>query len=204
MSVDKFPFTINDDDLVIAADAGIKNLERLKIKPHYIIGDFDSLGYKPTYKNVITHPVEKDDTDTILAVKHAFSLGYKSFRIFGCIGGRLDHTIGNIQTASYIAENDGFCVFMGNNENFTVIKNNEILYDDNCIGNISVFALDKSDDVTIKNLYYELKNGDLSPDFPLGVSNKFINKQAKISVTNGKLLIIWENQNGSFSIGGEK
>lgn len=203
MPVKRFPYNINPDDLVIAADAGIKNLEKLNIKPDYIIGDFDSLGYKPMEENVITHPVEKDDTDTLLAVKYAFDLGYKNFRIFGCIGGRLDHTIGSIQTASYITENKGTTVFFGDNENFTVIKNNKISFTDNCKGNISVFALTNTKGVTINNLYYELQNGDLTPDFPLGVSNKFINKNAQISVSDGKLLIVWENQSGCFSIGGE-
>lgn len=202
--VENFHFNINPDDLVIAADAGIKNLENLSIKPDYIIGDFDSLGYEPTEKNVITHPIEKDDTDTLLAIKHAFNLGYNNFRIFGCIGGRLDHTMGSIQTAAYIAENNGTAVFWGNNENFSVIKNNKISFSNDCNGNISVFALSNATGVTIKNLYYELKNGDLTPDFPLGVSNKFISKEASVSVTNGKLLIIWENKSGCYIIGGEK
>ncbi len=202
--IEKFPFDINTDDLVIAADAGIKNLEKLSIKPDYIIGDFDSLGYKPKEKNVISHPIEKADTDTLLAVKHAFKLGYNNFRIFGCIGGRLDHTIGSIQTAAFITEHNGTVVFFGDNENFTVINNNKISFSEDCKGNISVFALCNANGVTIKNLYYELKNEDLTPNFPLGVSNKFINKKANVSVRNGKLLIIWENKSGCYITGGEK
>ena len=100
-----FDYKINESDLVIAADCGIKNAEKFKINPHIIIGDFDSLGYVPEADNTIIHPIEKDDTDTLLAVKKGFEMGYTSFRIFGCVGGRLDHTLANIQTADYIAEN---------------------------------------------------------------------------------------------------
>ncbi len=201
MPVENFPFKINIDDLVIAADLGVANTNKFNIIPDYIIGDFDSLGYVPKEDNTIIYPIEKDDTDTLLAVKLALKKGYKSFRIFGCIGGRLDHTIANIQTASYIAENNGNSVFFGDKENFSVFKNNNISFDEACTGNISVFALEKSNEVKINNLFYELDNGQLTPNIPLGVSNKFINKNSVISVENGKLLVIWENKSGNYKLG---
>lgn len=195
LPVNTFYFNITDKDIVIAADSGIKNTQKFNISPDYIIGDFDSLGYKPDSENVLIYPVEKDDTDTLLAVKKALSMGYKSFRIFGCIGGRLDHTFANIQTAAFIAENGGNVVFYGNYENLTVIKDSEFEFTENNFGNISVFALTNCNNVNINGLFYELENGVLSPDFPLGVSNKFINKKASVSVKDGKLLILWESNN---------
>lgn len=194
MPIEEFSYSINEGDIVIAADAGITNTEKFNIEPDYIIGDFDSLGYTPTNKNTVIHPIEKDDTDTMLAVKLGFENGYNNFRIFGGIGGRLDHTFANIQTASYIAENNGKAVFYGNNESFTVIKNEKICFTKESEGNISVFALEECKNVNINGLYYQLENGCLSPDFPLGVSNKFNNKEATISVEEGKLLIIWSKK----------
>lgn len=194
LPVEEFNFEILKEDLVIAADAGIKNAQHFGIIPDYIIGDFDSLGYTPTDKNTIIHPIEKDDTDTMLAVKSGLEKGYSNFRIFGGIGGRLDHSFANIQTACYIAENNGNAVFYGNNENFTVIKNNQITFHEESKGNLSIFALEECEDVNIKGAYYELENGRLSVNFPLGTSNKFNNKEVTISVGNGKLLIIWERQ----------
>lgn len=195
LPVKSFDFKITENDIIIAADSGIKNTDKFNITPDFVIGDFDSLGYNPHGENVITHPIEKDDTDTLLAVKYAVDKGYKNFRIFGCIGGRLDHTFANIQTAFYIANLGGNAVFYGDNENFTVIKNNKIEFDEACSGNVSVFALESCDNVTIKGLHYEIENGKLTPDFPLGVSNNFINKKSSISVEDGTLLIIWEKQN---------
>ena len=194
MPIDTFDFEISKDDIVIAADAGILNTKKLNITPDFIIGDFDSLGYVPSDSSTIVHPVEKDDTDTILAVKLGLSKGYKSFRIFGGLGGRLDHTYANIQTAAHIAENGGNALFFGNKENLTVLKNSQIRFTKDNKGNISIFALEDCENVNIKGTYYELENGTLSADFPLGVSNKFNNKDVTISVENGKLLIIWERQ----------
>ncbi len=194
MPVDSFNFKVTENDIVIAADAGIFNAQKFNIKPDYVIGDFDSLGYTPTDNNTIIYPVEKDDTDTMLAVKLGFKKGYKNFRIFGGIGGRLDHTYANIQTASYIVENGGEAVFYAAKENFTVIKNSYIKFNKAHQGNISIFALEESKNVTIKGTYYELENGCLSTKFPLGTSNKFNNRDVTISVEQGKLLIIWEKQ----------
>ena len=164
--IDSFNYKINDDDIVIAADSGILNALKFNIQPDFIIGDFDSLGYTPTNSNTIIHPIEKDDTDTMLAVKLGLDKGYKNFRIFGGIGGRLDHTYANIQTASYIAENGGNAIFYGNKENLTVIKNTEMNFDKKNKGNISIFALEECEKVNIKGTYYELENGSLSFDFP--------------------------------------
>lgn len=194
MPVNSFDFKINENDIVIAADSGIINAKKFNIEPDYIIGDFDSLGYTPTNSNTIIHPVEKDDTDTMLAVKLGLEKGYKNFRILGGIGGRLDHTIANIQTASYVAENGGNAIFYGDNENLSVIKNSQMTFDKKNKGNISIFALENSKNVNIKGTYYELENGYLTSDFPLATSNKFNNQETVISVDNGKLLVIWERQ----------
>lgn len=190
-------------DLVIAADGGLKNLEKLNISPDLIVGDFDSLKYTPAGNNVIKHPIKKDETDTILAIDIAFSKGYSNFIIFGCLGGRLDHTLGSIQTASYVAEKGGTSVFVDNETYLTVIKESSISFTDKNQGIASVFAISgKAEGVNITGLLYILENAVLTPDYPLGVSNEFIGKNAKIDVSKGKLCIIWNGKNGDFKIGG--
>lgn len=194
-----------DNDIVIAADSGLKTLEKLNIKPDLIIGDFDSLGYIPEGNNIIKHPEIKDDTDTMLSIKKAMDMGYNFFEIYGCLGGRLDHTFANIQSAAYIAENNGAAIFYDekNKTALTIIKNTSISFSSECNGNISVFSVsDNSVGVTEKGLFYELTDAVLTSDFPLGVSNKFLGKNALISVKKGKLCIIWDCSSGSFNIGG--
>ena len=205
IDIKSFNFNKNQDDIVIAADNGLKTLNLLNIQPDIIIGDFDSLGYIPQGDNVITHPKIKDDTDTLLCIKKAFELGYRYFEIFGCIGGRLDHTFSNIQAASYVAENNGVAVFYDtdNKSALTVIKDNYITFLSENEGNVSVFSVsDKSYGVTEKGLLYEVTDCELNSDFPLGVSNEFKGQEAIISVKNGKLCIIWNHVANGFIIGG--
>lgn len=195
---------IDDGDYIIAADAGLKTAKKMGLTPDLIVGDFDSLGAEPPKgKNVIHHPVRKDDTDTLLAIKTALNKGFFNFKIYGCLGGRLDHTFANIQAASYVAENNGHAVFIDGSTHLTVLKNNNIKFSHDCSGNVSVFAVSgNAEGVNEKNLLYELTNATLTPDFPLGVSNEFVNKNAEISVSNGKICIIWDGTNGSYIIGG--
>ena len=92
------------EDYVIAADGGLKHTQKLNLVPDAILGDFDSLGYAPEGANVF--PVEKDDTDAMLAVRHGLSLGYREFILYASVDGpRLDHTVANFQTLQYLADN---------------------------------------------------------------------------------------------------
>ncbi len=206
LPVDKSIIKIHNDDFVIAADAGLNTLNEYGISPNLILGDFDSFqGIIPTGDNVILHPTKKDDTDTILAIKEGLNKGFKEFIIYGCLGGRLDHTFANIQAACFVAENGGNAVFINNETYLTVLKDSSIDFSSDCSGNISVFAVsEEATGVTEANLLYELNNATLSPDFPLGISNEFIGKNATVSVEKGKLCIIWDNTDSSYKIGGLK
>ena len=85
-------------DYVIAADGGYRSLQARGIEPDFVMGDFDSLGYRPDHPNVETHPVMKDDTDLGLAVRWALAHGYRRLVMAGALGGRLDQTIASLQT----------------------------------------------------------------------------------------------------------
>lgn len=203
MPIEEIAIMPCDNDLIIAADAGLKNTEKLNLKSDYIVGDFDSLEYVPDGSNVIKHPVKKDETDTILAVDVAFKKGYNNFIIYGCLGGRLDQTIASIQTAEYITEKGGNAVFIDNETYMTVINNSNICFSEDNKGTVSVFSLsEKSYGVCENGLLYELENAELTSAYPLGVSNEFMNETAKISVEKGKICVIWNGKHGKWSIGG--
>ena len=186
-------FNPQENDLIIAADGGYSTLKKLNIKPDLVVGDFDSLGEAPKDETVIKHPIKKDDTDTILAVKIGLEKGYKTFVIYGAVGGRLDHTVATIQTATFVAENGGIAYIYDGNHTVTAIKNSSINFKVNAKGYISIFALSGvAKGVTIKGLLYELDNAEITPSFPIGVSNEFISKESEISVKDGVLTIIFE------------
>lgn len=179
---------IRKGDILIAADGGYENLHGLR--PDLVVGDFDSLGFVPPDEEIIKHPVRKDDTDTMLAVKLGLQRGFDTFVISGGYGGRFDHTFANIQTLAYIASAGGRGYLIMDDQWLTVVRD-KIHFPEGLHGNISVFALGgNAEGVYISGLDYSLENGCLTPDFPLGVSNAFIGTEAEVSVQKGNLLIV--------------
>ena len=185
-----------EDDFVVAADGGLRHTEKLGIVPQEILGDFDSLGYTPTGANVF--PVEKDDTDAMLAVRRGLQLGYREFVLYGSVdGSRLDHTVANFQTLQFLADRGAAGYLVGRDFLITVVKEGAIAFPAGCRGTLSVFCLGSdASDVTLEGLYYPLKNGTLTAGFPLGVSNHFTGDPARISVARGSLLVLWQRENG--------
>ena len=185
-------FVKADGDIVIAADSGINHLEKFGVLPDIAVGDFDSLGFVPDCAEVIKHPVMKDDTDTMLAVKTGFERGYTEFVIYGGVGGRPDHTLANYQTLCYISRRGGRGYLCFNGYTACCITNSKIGL---CGGDgtVSVFAMSGAAlGVTLKGLLYPLENTELDYSFPLGTSNEFTDSPAEISVKNGTVLIIWQ------------
>ena len=187
---------IQPGDLVIAADGGLRHTEKLGITPDVILGDFDSLGFTPAGANVF--PVEKDDTDAMLAVRRGLELGYREFVLYGSLDGpRLDHTVANFQTLQFLCDCGAFGILAGITTMAVVVKNGALRFPAGCRGNVSVFCMGSdAHGVTLKGLYYPLTGGTLTAGFPLGVSNHFTGTEAEISVEDGSLLVIWERKNG--------
>jgi len=183
-----------EDDLVIAADGGLVHTQTLKITPDRILGDFDSLGYVP--ENASVFPVEKDDTDAMLAVRQGLDAGCKQFFLYGSLDGpRLDHTVANFQTLQFLADRGAKGYLIGTTQIATVIKNGSQTFPAQMEGIVSVFCMGQdASGVTLQNLKYPLQEGTLSAGFPLGVSNHFIGKAATVSVKDGSLLVIFEKQ----------
>ena len=185
------------NDLLIAADGGLDHLSRRGLTPHLIVGDFDSLGRVPEGDPIIRHPVEKDDTDTMLAIKTGLERGYRKFLLYGCLGGRLDHTYANLQALLYLARRGAAGFLLGRGMAASVIRDGELRFSSSHAGNISVFCPDgEARGVTLDGLHYPLRNAVLDSGFPLGVSNQFTGRPASVSVRDGALLVMWDHPEG--------
>lgn len=182
--------------LVVAADGGLRHTQALGLHPDVVLGDFDSLGYTPQGANVF--PVEKDDTDSMLAVRLGLKEGCTEFLLYGSLDGpRLDHTVANFQTLQYLADRGAAGYLVGNTTLVTVVKNGKITFPAGKTGTISVFCMGSdAQGVTERGLYYKLENGTLTSGFPLGVSNHFTGEKAEIEVKDGSLLVLWERKCG--------
>lgn len=188
-------FTPTTEDFVIAADAGLRYLQQCGLTADLVIGDFDSLDDKPTHPNTIALDAEKDETDMFAAVREGIKTGYTVFHIYCGMGGRIDHTIANIQTLTHLSQNDMQGFLFGKDIVISAITNRKISFDKVPSGYISVFShTEKSEGVYLQNLKYELNNATLTNTFPLGVSNEFIGKESSISVNDGTLLIVFPKE----------
>ncbi len=181
---------VPDNAFVVAADAGLEAARSCGIEPDLVIGDFDSLGYMPKAANVKKLPVEKDATDMAEAVGAGLERGCSEFRLYGATGGRLDHTLANIQLIAHLSKIGKEVFIYGNGFFLTAITARGIRISGKVGNTVSVFSLtERSDGVTLRGLKYPLENYTLLNTVALGVSNEFSEENAEISVGDGTLLI---------------
>ena len=187
---------IKKEELVIAADGGYKHLHQLQIVPDVILGDFDSLGYVPEGAQVF--PVEKDDTDSMLAIRHGLAAGCSQFVLYGALDGpRHDHTIANYQALCYLASKGATGYLVGKDVIVTAIKNSSIVFPAGTAGIFSAFCMGAAaKGVTLKGFQYSLTDGVLDSFFPLGVSNHFTGAEAAVTVKDGCLLLFYPRKAG--------
>lgn len=188
----KLDFTKKDGDIVIAADGGYKYLQRAGIKPDIVIGDFDSLGKAPEGEKIIRLKPEKDVTDTYAAVSEGIKCGYSRFNIYGASGGRIEHTLANIQLIASLAEKNMQASIFDGSTVITAVTAKTSRFDSAYNGYISIFAhSDKCTGVCLRGLKYPLENAELSNLFPLGVSNEFLGVESEIVIGNGTAIIVY-------------
>ena len=171
-------------DLVLAADAGYLACRQAGVVPDLLLGDFDSMDQPADFDRIRRVPVEKDDTDTMLAVKTGLEQGCGEFYLYGGTGGkRLDHTLANLQTLLYLRR---FVWTAIENESLTVERTVEW-------GLLSVFCLGApASGIDERGVQYPLTKAALSAEFPLGISNHILEDRARVTVRKGALLVGWE------------
>ena len=181
---------LREDDFYVYCDAGLKHMDGLKVKPDLIVGDFDSHENPNLNIETIVLPSVKDDTDTCHALKVCIERGFTDFLFLGCIGERIDHTLGNMSLLIMLKEK-GLSGIMLDDYSEISIVNGEASIDDT----FSYFSLitlsDCTEGITIKNAKYPLENGLIKSGFQLGISNEVIKgKTATVSSKSGNLILV--------------
>lgn len=187
---------IGSDEPIIAADGGFIHTQHLGLQPQIVLGDFDSLGFVP--EGAAVFPVEKDDTDSMLAIRQGLAMGCRRFYLYGALDGqRVDHTMANFQALHFLADRGAQGYLIGKHQIVTAISGGAIEFGSECAGHFSVFALGgDAAGVCIRGAKYAMENGTLAANFPLGVSNQFVGQPVHIRVESGVLLLIWNADNG--------
>ncbi len=180
------------DDFVICADSGYKYAEKLGIVPDMIMGDFDSYTDElPENVEIYRSIPEKDDTDTMLAVKTAISRGFTEIVLYGALGKRFDHTFANVQTLLYAYENGCNMRIADADNEITLQSAGGVYYPKRDGWYFSIFAL--TDTVIISEysgVKYPLENYTLTSSFPVGVSNEITADSAFLKISSGIVLVI--------------
>ena len=176
-------------DFVLCADGGWRVAGAVGARPDIVMGDFDSSDVPPGVP-VERFPVEKDDTDTLLCMKKGLALGFDDFLIVGGFGGRLDHTLANLQSLNYAASLGARAEMCDGRHWATVIRGGSVAVKRRP-GKLSVFALDTACcGASIRGAKYEAEDVVLTSAFPLGMGNDFAADVAEISVRSGALLVM--------------
>ena len=182
-------------DFVIAADAGYETCRQAGIVPDLLLGDFDSMDQPADFANVERSPVEKDDTDTMLAVKTGLSRRSREFYIYAGTGGRrLDHTLANLQTLLFLRRRGARGWLYDNDFGWTVIENESLRVEKTVEwGLFSAFCLgDRAEGIDEAGFQYPLSDAVLTPEFPLGVSNHILEPSAAITLRKVALAVGWQ------------
>ena len=188
-------------DYVIAADRGYDSLMAFGVTPDLVVGDFDSLVYAPQHPNVTQLPMEKDDTDMVYALRKGLELGYRRFVLLGGVGGRLEHTLANLQLLDWLTTQGATGFLAGEKTAATALRGNSITFPPSMTGFLSVFCNSgTAKGVTLTGLKYPLTDHTISGAFPLGVSNEFTGAEASASVQEGSLLLLWEDKGDFYTL----
>ena len=173
----------------IACDRGYLHAARMGIRPDLVVGDFDSAPV-PDGVPVERHPARKDDTDTMLAVRKALARGYREILVACAFGGRLDHTLANIQAGAYIAEHGGTARLYGAGTEAAVFRGGEQRFPRREGCSLSVFSLSDTAVVSISGAEYSGERITLSSAFPLGVSNAWAGDEITVAAHEGTVMVM--------------
>lgn len=203
-----------NDDYYIYCDAGLKHQARLGVWPDLIIGDFDSYAKdemeqkyqragaaaipadantaaRDSIPELIVLPCEKDDTDTVFAVKEAMRRNFAEFLLVGVIGQRLDHTLANVSILYMLDEAGKEGRILDDYSEMQLVSGSPVRIDDTCAYFSLLNVSGQAEGVTIKHAKYPLQDAAIHCEYQYGVSNEVLpGETAEVTVTRGKLLLI--------------
>lgn len=182
---------LQKDDFIVFCDSGLKHLENLQVQPSLIVGDFDSHDNPHLDVETIVLPCEKDDTDTVFAVKEAIKRGFNEFLLIGVVGARLDHTLGNVSVLLMLDKTGKKGKIIDDYSEMEIVSN-EPAYIDDSFAYFSLLNISgTAKGITIENAKYPLESAEITCEYQYGISNEVLpGKTAKVSVNEGNLLII--------------
>lgn len=182
---------LRDDDFLIFCDSGLRHRKELGRNGDLIVGDFDSHPKPETETEILELPCEKDDTDTVFAVKEAMRRGFEDFLLIGVAGARLDHTLGNVAILQMLDSAGMKGRIIDDYSEMEIVSSAPVSVEDS-YSFFSLLNISGEAAVTeITGAKYPLSGTGITCDYPIGISNEVLpGETARITVRNGRLLLI--------------
>ena len=182
---------LRPEDYVVYCDSGLKHRAALGAPPALIVGDFDSHDNPRLDVETIVLPCEKDDTDTVFAVKEAVRRGFEDFLLLGVVGARLDHTLGNVSILLYLHSLGKRAVILDDYSEMEIVGAESVFVESAyryfSLLNISGAARG----ISVTGAKYPLSDGEIRCEYQYGISNEVLpGETAAVSVREGRLLLI--------------
>ena len=182
---------LSGEDFFVFCDSGLKHMDRLGVRPSLIVGDFDSHENPHLEAETIVLPREKDDTDTVYGVKEALKRGFDTFLLIGVVGGRLDHTLGNVSILLYLDAIGKNGVIVDDYSEMEIVSSSPVSVSDRYAYFSLLNVSGRAKGVTIQNAKYPLDNAEITCEYQYGISNEVLpGRTAIVSVRDGRLLLI--------------
>lgn len=182
---------LSGEDFFVFCDSGLKHMDRLGVRPSLIVGDFDSHENPHLEAETIVLPREKDDTDTVYGVKEALKRGFDTFLLVGVVGGRLDHTLGNISILLYLDAIGKKGVIVDDYSEMEIVSSSPVSVSNRYAYFSLLNVSGRAKGVTIQNAKYPLDNAEITCEYQYGISNEVLpGRTALVSVRDGRLLLI--------------
>lgn len=186
---------VTNDTFIICADGGGNYLYQKGIIPNLLIGDMDSINkdalnhFKNNNCEIVLFNPEKDQTDGQLVIDKAME--YEPFEIvvFGGLGGRIDHTLGNVQLLYRMTRKGIKGVFVSENE--ILYMTDKMLEIKGNVGDtVSVIPYVKDTVITLEGFKYLVSDFEFKLDTPIGISNELESKTGIVDVKQGTAIVV--------------
>ena len=185
---------LRQDDYMIYCDCGLRHMDGLGAEPDLIVGDFDSYSNPEFDTETIVLPCEKDDTDTVFAVKEALRRGFEDFLLIGVVGERLDHTLGNVSILLMLDSTGKKGTIIDDYSEIEIVSDRcekPCIIDDSYVYFSLIDISGTARGVTIRGAKYPLENAEITCEYQYGVSNEVLpGCTAEVSVGEGRLLLV--------------
>ena len=183
--------SLRGDDWFVYCDGGLKHVQEFGREPNLIVGDFDSHEQPETDTETIVLPCEKDDTDTVYAVKEAVRRGFRDFLLIGVTGERFDHTFGNISLLLYLDSLGIPACILDDYSEMSIISRETAEVKEDCSWFSLLNISGTAKGITIRGAKYPLTDGEITSEYQYGISNEVLpGETARVSVREGRLLLV--------------